>query len=436
MKTLPILLLLAGSLAGGSALVSAQSMFRGEPSRAGVASASAPRKFTRVKWKFPTGDRLVGSPVLQDGVLYFGGDDHHIYAVEAETGRQIWKHATKGPVPCTPAVVGGVVYAGSYDGKFYALEAKDGSVKWKFATEGERRFEAKGLHGQLPKTQTIADVFDVYLSSPAVVDGTVYFGSGDTHLYALDAASGELRWKFKTGDVVHSSPAVVQGVVYFGGWDSRFYAVEAKTGTEKWRFQAGQDDLIHNQVGFQSSPAVVDGVVYTGCRDAQLYAIDAATGKEKWKFDNAGSWVISSPAVANGRVYFATSDSSLFHVVEAATGKSLLKQKSKSYMFSSPVVAGDVVLIGVLNGTLEARDLGTGELLWTFQSPQGKTNPYWALTSDGRLNGSMIFNSSWRESTTLGIERQISAGAFYATPLVSKGVIYAGSTDGNLYAIE
>ena len=48
-------------------------------------------------------------------------------------------------------------------------------------------------------------------------------------------AEKELRWKFKTGDVVHASPAYADGVVYFGGWDSYFYAVDARTGTEKWR---------------------------------------------------------------------------------------------------------------------------------------------------------------------------------------------------------
>ncbi|MBS0658606.1 MAG: PQQ-binding-like beta-propeller repeat protein [Verrucomicrobia bacterium] len=411
-------------------------MFRGGPTHPGTVAVSAPRQFTRVKWKFATGDRLVGSPVLSDGVLYFGSDDHHLYAIEAETGRQLWRFATRGPVPSTPAVADGLVFAPSYDGGFYALDARDGSLRWKFATGGERRFEARGLHGQQPRTQTYADVFDVFLSSPAVAGGTVYFGSGDTHVYALDAASGRLRWKFKTDDVVHASPAVADGVVYIGSWDSRFYALDAATGAEKWRFQAGRDDLLHNQVGFQSSPAVADGVVYTGCRDAHLYALEAASGRELWRFNNEGSWVISSPAVAHGRVYFGTSDSALFHVVDAGTGKSLVKQKSKSFMFSSPVVAGDVVLIGVLNGTLEARDLSTGELLWTFQSPAARENPYWALTSEGRLNGPMIFQGSWREATTLGFDRQVSVGSIFATPLVAKGVVYVASADGHLYALE
>src|SRR5204863_431385 len=164
-----------------------------------------------------------------------------------------------------------------------------------------------------------------------------------------------LKWKFRTGDVVHASPAIVNGVAFVGSWDSYFYAVDVGNGKEKWRYHAGEDALVHNQVGFQSSPAVVDGVVYTGCRDAQLYALDAMTGKEKWKFDNALSWVITSPAVMDGKVYFATSDSSLYHVVEAGTGKPILKQDGRAYMFSSPAVVSDTVFIGVFNGTLVAR---------------------------------------------------------------------------------
>jgi outer membrane protein assembly factor BamB len=108
-------------------------------------------------------------------------------------------------------------------------------------------------------------------------------------------------------------------------------------------------------------------VVYTGCRDTNLYALDAATGKEKWRFFNDLSWVITSPAVADGKVFFATSDSSLYHVVDANSGKPAVREQGKAYMFSSPTIVGDVAFIGVLNGTLEARDAKTGELLWDFQ---------------------------------------------------------------------
>ena len=413
-----------------------QSIFRGGPDHTGVYAGSAPREFHRLKWKFPTGDRVVSSPVWSNGAIFFGGDDGNIYSVEAKSGRQLWKCATGGPAPSTPAVADGLLYAVSYDGKLYALNATTGGVQWKFATGGERRFEAKGIHGFQPKTQTIADPFDVFLSSAVVAQGAVFFGSGDGNLYAVDAKSGELRWKFPTRDVVHASPAYKDGVLFFGSWDSYFYAVDATTGKEKWRFHGGEDPLVHNQVGFQSSPAVVDGVVYTGCRDAQLYALEAATGKLKWKFDNAFSWVITSPAVADGKVYFATSDSSLYHVLDAATGKSILKQQDKAYIFSSPAIAGDVVLVGVLNGTLQARDRKSGELLWSFETEKSKQNKDWVLTAERGFNEPLLYHSSWREDPIVAADRQFAIGAIFSSPLVVDGVVYFGATDGYLYALE
>ena len=434
MKTMIVWVALAGIVTAGATC--AQSTFRGDAIHAGTYRDQGPRQFHRVKWKFQTGDRIVSSAVHVDGVIYFGSDDGNVYAVSAADGRQLWKHRTGGPVPATPAVAGGTLYVGSYDGKFYALDARTGATRWKFATEGERRFEAKGLHGMQPKNQTIADPFDVFLSSPVVAGGAVYFGSGDGNIYSLDATTGELRWKFKTGDVVHASPAYADGVVFVGSWDSYFYAIDAKTGAQRWRFHGGEDPLIHNQVGFQSSPAVVNGVVYTGCRDSNLYALDAATGREKWRFNNGGSWVISSPAVAQGKVIFGTSDTSLYLVVDAETGKPVIEQKGKAFVFSSPSVAGDVVFVGVLNGTLEARDLESGDLLWEFQTETSRRNNGWVLTAERRFNTPLLFWSNWREVPIVAADRQFAIGAIFSSPLVVDGVVFVGSTDGALYALE
>lgn len=419
-----------------AALCQAQSMFRGDASHSALYAGSGPRELHGVKWRFPTGDRIVSSPVASGGILYFGSDDNNVYAVDAATGREKWRFVTRGPVPCTPAVAGGLVYFGSYDGHFYAVEADTGHVRWKFLTGGERRFEAKGIHGFLPKNQTIPDPFDVFLSSPVVADGAVYFGSGDGNVYALDAATGDLRWKFATGDVVHASPAIDSATIYVGSWDSYFYAIDAATGNEKWRFHGGEDPMAHNQVGFQSSPVVANGVVYTGCRDSNLYALDAATGKEKWRFPNNGSWVIVSPVVVDGKVVFATSDSSLFHIADATTGKPVLHESTKSYVFSSPAVAGGIAYYGVLNGTLEARDLNNGKLLWQYQTDASKKNQNWVLNSDRGANGYFLFRSSWREAPIVATDTQFRAGVIFSSPLVMDNVVYFGSTDGFLYALD
>ena len=126
--------------------VNSEPMFRGDAMHSGTYEGPTPRQFHRVKWKFPTGDRVISSPVFKDNVIYFGGDDGNVYAVDAATGRQIWKRATNGPVPATPAIADGTVYIGSYDGKFYAFNAQIGALKWKFATDGER-----------PSTRTVAN---------------------------------------------------------------------------------------------------------------------------------------------------------------------------------------------------------------------------------------------------------------------------------------
>ena len=128
--------------------------------------------------------------------------------------------------------------------------------------------------------------------------------------------------------------------------------------------------------------------------------------------------------------------SSLYHVVDAATGKSVLRQQDKAYMFSSPTVVGDVVLIGVLNGTLDARDVKSGELLWEYQTETSKENKGWVLTADRKFNAPMLFNSNWREAPMVATDRQFNIGAIFSTPLVVNGVVYFGSTDGNLYAVE
>ncbi len=420
----------------GAVFCPAQSMFRGDPAHSGVYASAGPRQFHGVKWKFATGFRVVSSPVYVDGVLYFGSDDNNVYAVDAITGLQKWKYTTAGPVPATPAVSSGVVYFPSYDSKFYAVDAITGKLRWKTPTGGEKRFEAKGLDGTQPQNQTFADPYDIFLSSPVVANGAVYFGSGDGNLYALDAETGDVRWKFQTGDVVHASPAYGAGTLYFGSWDSYFYAVDASTGKEKWRFHGGEDPLVHNQVGFQSSPTIVDGVVYTGCRDSNLYAFDAATGAEKWHFNNQGSWVISSPVVIKGKVVFATSDSSLFHALEASTGKPIYKQDTKAYVFSSPAVAGDVVYTGVLNGTLEARDLNTGELLWDFRTEASRQNPGWLLSAGRKFNDATLYVSGWRELGLAAVDRQFTLGSIASSPLIVNGVVYVGSTDGYMYALE
>jgi len=149
-------------------------------------------------------------------------------------------------------------------------------------------------------------------SSPTVVDGTVYVGSADGNLYAVNAETGEEEWSFSTDSRVDSSPIVTDDTVYFGS-ESDLYALNAESGEEKWRIKRGgrPSGVTENRVFFDSdglyvvdkdsgeefssvyfdssSSAVIDGTVYlsTGGHpdkvEGFLYAFNAETMERKWR---------------------------------------------------------------------------------------------------------------------------------------------------------
>jgi outer membrane protein assembly factor BamB len=411
-------------------------MFRDDVAHSGIYKSQGVPSFNRVKWRFHTLGEVISSPAIVGGFVYVGSNDGNLYAIDQETGTQKWKFATAARVTSSPAVENGAVYFGSYDGNFYAVDAATGELRWKFHTAGEHRYTATHLHGSVPEGESMPDPFDVYLSSPTIWNGAVYFGSGDGNVYALDAGSGTLKWKFKTGDVVHASPAIADGKLYVGSWDSYFYALDAATGKELWRFKTGEDPDIHNQVGIQSSATVANGIVYFGCRDSKFYALDAATGQQRWVFPNKGSWVITSPVVQGGKVYFATSDTALLHVVDAQTGASIDALKFHWPIFSSPSIAGNMLYLAGQDGKLVAVDLTSRKPVWTFQSEASRQNLPGLSKPDGGPDYEAAFSSNFYDDMIVGISKMRSVGTILSSPVISGRVVYIGTADGNLYALE
>jgi eukaryotic-like serine/threonine-protein kinase len=415
-----------------------QTMFHGNLAHTGAYESAGPAKLNGVKWAFHTGAAIVASPAIADRVVYIPSLDGHLYAIDQETGKEKWNFKSSMPIASSPAVAAGLIYFVSSGGALDAIDAATGKVKWFLPTDYERKFEARNLHGYPSPTQTMPDAWDIFTSSPAVANGKVFFGSGDGGVYAADAQTGVLQWKFRTQDVVHASPAVVGNTVYIGSWDSYLYAIDAETGQQKWAFKTGEDPAIHNQVGFQSSPTVVDGVVYVGCRDAHVYAIDAMTGREKWDYPTSKSWVIGTPAVRDGVVYVGTSDSSRFMALDAKTGSLRFNFDAKSYIFSSPALAGDLAYVGDHNGRLYAINIKTGKLAWEFQTDAAKKDPFKFLNPDGSLNQEVLYAPVFGdfEDMYLATFKFMSIGAIVSSPVVDKGVVYFGSMDGNLYAVQ
>jgi outer membrane protein assembly factor BamB len=411
--------------------------FRGDARHTGVYEAAGVPKLNGVKWTFKTAGGVIASPAVHGDTVFVGSTGGILYAIDRATGEKKWQYAVKARIASSPAVAGGFVYLGAFDGNFYAIDEASGQLKWKFKTGGEHRFSATHLHGSQPATETMPDPWDCYLSSPLVWNGTVYFGSGDGNVYALDASTGDVKWKFKTGDVVHASPAIADGMLFIGSWDSYFYALDAASGALKWKFKTGEDPDIHNQQGIQSSAAVMDGMVYFGCRDAHLYAIDEMTGQMKWSYSTKGSWVIASPAVRDGKVYFTTSDTGLLYAADAKTGNILFSVNFKGWpLFSSPAIAGDTVYVGSTAGTLTAVDLKSQALDWTFATDNAKKNGPGLTKPDGKPNYEAVFASDFYDDIMAGYVRLQAMGPILSSPVVVDNVIYVGSVDGNLYALD
>jgi outer membrane protein assembly factor BamB len=412
-----------------------EAMFRGNAAHLGVYESTAP-ELTTVKWRFHAKARIVSSPAVEGGVVYVGSYDGSVYALREADGSQVWKFATNGPVNSSPAVANATVFASSLDGRIYAIDAQTGNQKWRFTTEGERRFTAPGIHGIAPRNETMPDPFDVFLSSPTVAGGTIYVGSGDHNVYALDAATGALRWKFVTGNVVHASPAVVDGVVYIGSWDRYFYAIDANTGTLRWKYATGDDHTTFNQVGIQGSAAVANGSVYFGARDSHFYALDAKTGELRWKHDEHGSWVVGSPAIFENTVYYTTSDERKFFALDAQTGAPRFSVPYAAFAFSSPSIAGGVAYYGSFDGLLYAVDTRSGRVVGRFATDASRANLAAHLNAKGELDIDAMYPDGTLDGIFVGLSRIYALGSIPGTPAIDAGTLFVGSTDGTLYAIR
>ena len=285
----------------------------------------------------------------------------------------------------SPAVVNGVVYFGSVG--MSAMNAATGVSLWSFDTEG------------------------LIASSPAVVNGVVYFGSGDSNVYALNAGTGARLWSFTTGSSIKSSPAVANGVVYIGSDDHKVYALNASTGAELWSFTTGG--------AVDSSPAVANGAVYVSSWDGHFYALNASTGAYQW------SWAINapnaSPAVANGVVYIIADDGTLY-ALNGTNGARLWSDAIGNLANSPPAVANGVVYIGA--DKLYALNAGTGAHLWTF--PVGGSSPVVA-------NGVVYFSGDNLYALNASTGAQLwsfPSGGF--GPVVANGMVFvpvAGGAD-------
>lgn len=329
------------------------------------------------------------------------------------------------------SATGRTVYVGSF-GPLWAIDADSGEPYWSF--EPETRSDMR--------------------SPPTIVDGTVYVGSMggvSSGVYAVDAATGSLQWKFtEPEDWVRASPSVVDGTVYAGSRDGTLYALDAATGDSEWRFSEPTKIL--------RAPHVAGDTVYVGSMDGALYAVSADSGEERWRFTDPGGPVYGSPTVVDGNVFFTSVSAedwpSTIHALDSETGDTVLEIAVEPALWdNAPTVADGVVYVGSGNtttdgpdGTLYAIDGGDCEILWTMAETDGAFGGA-PTVADGTVyvGSTGTHDQNYTNSALYAVDSSTGevewtyddfSGNVNASPTVLDGTVYIGNEGSEAQSYE
>ena len=337
-----------------------------------------------------------------------------------------WSYTTGGVIMSSPALgADGTIYFGSMDGYLYAVDPS-GILKWKFATTTSGT--QKGI-----------------VASPAVgYDGTIFVGARNGNLYAVDPDSGLEKWHYTTGGVIMSSCVIGEdGSIYFGSDDTYVYSL-SYDGAFNWSY------VTEGRV--TSTPALDSGgTLYVGSWDGSLYALYSSTGYIKWQYAT-GDMIISSPTVsADEQWVFVGSYDGKLYGLNAATGAfkwSFWYNDDPHQLVSSSALGSDgTIYMGCLNGMIFAFDPTNIKLVWDYNvgspiisSPAVDSNGVvYAAAQNGTvyaLKGTSGSVTLLWSQTTAGGSGSLSDGVQSSPAIGEDGTIYIGAADKKLYAIS
>jgi len=292
-------------------------------------------------------------PVLEGGRLFLGTNHGLVLAVDAANGGVVWQRQFRGCVAASPAVGNGVIYlgfmnpppcSGTAPSFLAAFDAKTGKTLWSFRA-------------------------GVVETPPLLAGGRVYFGSWDSRIYAVDARTGRLEWRFATGGRVKGGVAFAGGTIFAGSYDGRLYALDARTGRLRWA--AGEGSL----GGLYATPSVAHGRVFVGSTNGRVYAFAASTGRLLWSL-RTGSYVYSPVALSGGAAFIGSYDHR-FYALSQATGRIRWTFDAHAPISGAPTVLDGLVYFSTCGSCSDyesnprarrtfALDVRTGRVVWRF----------------------------------------------------------------------
>lgn len=181
--------------------------YRGNNARSAGSKVELPRRRIVRQWEHrPPHPYTPSAPTAAGGLVFVAGDDGKVRALDGSTGALRWEYATPGPIKSPPTIDAGRAYFGSGDGHVYALEAASGELLWRFRAAPVERYIM--VYGFLSSTWPVH-------TGVLVHAGVAYFAAGiidsdGTHVFALDAETGKLRWY--NGTSGHLSKELRKGV--------------------------------------------------------------------------------------------------------------------------------------------------------------------------------------------------------------------------------
>lgn len=325
------------------------------------------------------------------------------------------------------ALDGTTIYIGSTDGKIMALNAADGRKLWNAPLETAA---PSGGFGCAPAPGGVA----IY-GSPAASGNLVYVGGYNGKFYAFAQGEQEPRWVYPRETAmtqIVGGPLIADGKVIFGTAGGQVYALTAATGASStgWLFPAD------GQIGkVWSTPVSSGGSVFAGSFDKNLYALDLATGQRKWAFATQGA-IMASPAADNNTVYVGSFDRNLY-AVDAAAGTQKWKfTGAKNWYWAQPLLINGKIYAANLDGKVYVLDAGNGNKIAELDlggslrsSPTAANNTVIAANENGAI---YAINTQTNERRLLiDFKEKVDA------PLATDGTsVYVHTNTGNLHAVN